>query len=88
MLTTGFSRGDIVRTLSDEWQCSERQVDNYIAKARVMLEEDCQLARPAYLAELLGRLRSHEKNAAKRGQYQVAVNAAMNQAKLVGLEGA
>ena len=27
------------------------QIDNYIAKARQLLEEDCNIARPAYLAE-------------------------------------
>ena len=60
-------------------------VDNYILKARELLEEDCNLARPAYLAELLQRLRTYEQQAARRGQYQVAVNAAAQQAKLVGL---
>ena len=61
-------------------------VDNYIAKARELLEEDCNISRQAYLAELLQRLRSYEQSAAKRGQYQVAVNSATQQAKLIGLD--
>ena len=83
-LTSGHSRGNIVRILSEQWGCSERQVDNYIAKARVLLEEDAAMARPAWLAEALGRLRTYEIAAAKRGQMQVAVNALTAQAKLIG----
>ncbi len=85
-LTSGHSRGNIVRTLSAQWNCSERQVDNYIAKARTMLEEDAAMARPAWLAEALGRLRNYEVAAAKRGQLQVAVNSVQTQAKLIGFE--
>ena len=68
------------------WGLKERQIDEYIQKARLLLEEDCNIARPAYLAELLQRLRTYEIAAAKRGQYQVAVNSASQQAKLVGLD--
>ena len=85
-LTSGHSRGNIVRTLSEQWGCSERQVDNYIAKARAMLEQDAAMARPAWLAEALGRLRTYEVAAAKRGQLQVAVNSVQTQAKLIGFE--
>ena len=85
-LTSGHSRGNIVRTLSEQWGCSERQVDNYIAKARTMLEHDCEMARPAWVAEALGRLRTYEVAAAKRGQLQVAVNSVQTQARLIGIE--
>jgi hypothetical protein len=85
-LTSGHSRGNIVRILSEQWGCSERQVDNYIAKARTLLEEDAAMARPAWLAEALGRLRTYEVAAAKRGQLQVAVNSVQTQAKLIGFE--
>lgn len=85
-LTSGHSRGNIVRILSEQWGCSERQVDNYIAKARTLLEEDAAMARPAWLAEALGRLRTYEVAAAKRGQLSVAVNSVQTQAKLIGFE--
>lgn len=84
-LTKGYSRGQILQEVAD-WGLSDRMVDDYIRKARTLLEEDCNIARPAYLAELLGRLRSYEIAAAKRGQYQVAVNSATSQAKLIGLD--
>ena len=84
-LSKGFSRAQILQEVS-AWGLSDRMVDNYIAKARELLEEDCNISRQAYLAELLQRLRSYEQSAAKRGQYQVAVNSATQQAKLIGLD--
>ena len=85
MLSRGFSRTQILQECSI-WNLSDRQVDAYTQKARELLEKDCDMARPAYLAELLQRLRTYEQAAAKRGQYQVAVNAATTQAKLTGME--
>jgi len=83
-LSLGYSRGQIIQKVAD-WGLSDRMVDTYIQKARALLEKDCEMARPAYLAELLQRLRTYEQQAAKRGQYQVAVNSAAQQAKLIGL---
>ena len=77
-----------MQELTEKWDILDRQIDNYIAKARKLLERDCDLARPQYLAELLQRLRTYEVAAAKRGQLQVAVNAATQQGKLIGLDGA
>jgi len=84
-LSKGYSRAQILQSTAD-WGLKTRQVDEYIAKARELLERDCDIARPAYLAELLQRLRTYEQAAAKRGQYQVAVNAATTQARLIGME--
>ena len=84
-LSHGYSRSQIIHETAD-WGLSTRQIETYIQKARELLEEDCNIARPAYLAELLQRLRTYEIAAAKRGQYQVAVNSAQAQAKLVGLD--
>jgi hypothetical protein len=44
------------------------------------------MQRPAWLAEALQRLRVYEQSAYKRGQCQVAVNALIAQAKLIGIE--
>ena len=85
LLSHGYSRAQILQETAG-WGIAERTVDVYIQKARELLEEDCNIARPAYLAELLQRLRTYEIAAAKRGQYQVAVNSASQQAKLVGLD--
>ena len=84
-LSKGYSRQQIHQECTD-WGLCERQVDVYIAKARKLLEQDCEMSRPQLLAEMLQRLRSYEQAAAKRGQYQVAVNSAQTQARLVGLD--
>ena len=50
-LSKGHSRAQILQNCAD-WGLGDRMVDNYIQKARELLEEDCNIARPAYLAEL------------------------------------
>jgi len=64
----------------------ERVTDEYIQRARIRLEEDAAMTRPAWIAEALGRLRTYEQSAYRRGQTQVAINAVQLQAKLIGLE--
>lgn len=85
LLSQAYSRTQILRECSEKWDISERQVENYIAKARVLLEKDCELSRAQFLAELMQRLRTYENKAAQRGQMQVAVNSARLQAELVSL---
>ena len=60
-------------------------VDNLIQRARIKLEEDCQLSRPQFLAEALVGLRSIRQQAERRGQLQVATNAIRLQCELIGL---
>ena len=56
-----------------------------LKKAREQISKDCELSRPAFLAECLTRLRNYEKAAIKRGHIQVAVNSVRLQAELVGI---
>lgn len=86
LLTEGQSRGQIVQFCANQWNIDNRQADNYIKRARIRLEQDADMARPAWLAEALGRLRTYEQSAYKRGQTQVAVNAVQLQAKLIGFD--
>ena len=86
LLSTGHSRTQIIQICSGKWQVSERQVDNYIKKARDLLMADADMARPAWLAEALQRLRTYENAAYKRGQIQVALNSVAAQARLIGME--
>ena len=86
-LSLGYSRHQIMQAVAD-WGLEERQVDYYIEKAREILEKDCDISRKQLLAEMLQRLKTYEQAAARRGQYQVAVNSATQQCKLIGLEGA
>jgi len=86
LLTEGQSRGQIVQFSANQWKCSARQADEYIQRARIRLEQDADMARPAWLAEALGRLRTYEQSAYKKGQTQVAINSIQLQAKLIGFD--
>ena len=87
MLADGCSRASIIQFAAETWDVSERQADSYIADARELIEKDCDLSRPAFLAEALAGLRQVRTTAARRGQMQVVVNAIRLQAELVGLNG-
>ena len=86
LLTEGQSRGQIVQFCANQWKIDNRQADNYIKRARIRLEQDADMARPAWLAEALGRLRTYEQSAYKKGQTQAALNAVQLQAKLIGFD--
>ena len=85
LLCDGKSRGDIQQFAAENWKLSIRQTDELIKRAREALEKDAELSRPAFLAEVLGRLRNYEQQAARRGQLMVAVNCVRLQTELVGL---
>ena len=85
LLSQAYSRQQVIQYCKENWDINEAQGDTYIAKARALLEKDCQLSRQEFLAECLMRLRKYEMAAAKRGQMQVAVNSARLQAELIGL---
>ena len=85
LLCDGKSRGEVVRFAAENWSLSSRQADELLARARIAIEKDCELARPAFLAEVLARLRNYEQQAARRGQLMVAVNSVRLQTELVGL---
>jgi hypothetical protein len=85
MLCDGKSRTEILRFATDSWGIKERMVEIYLARAYEMLEKDCEMARPAFLSELLGGIRSIRQQAERRGQMQVALNAIRLQAELTGL---
>ena len=85
LLSQAYSRQQVIQYCKENWDINEAQGDAYIAKARALLEKDCQLSRQEFLAECLMRLRKYEMAAAKRGQMQVAVNSARLQAELIGL---
>ena len=86
LLATAASRQDIIHYCSEKgFDVSDRQVDTYIKKAREQISKDCELSRPAFLAECLTRLRNYEKAAMKRGHIQVAVNSVRLQAELTGI---
>ena len=72
MLCDGKSRTDVIRTAAEFWEVSERTADEYIAKAREKLEEDCRMSREAFMAEALAGYRSLREQAERRGQLMCA----------------
>ena len=70
---------------AEKWDVSERTADAYISEARILIEKDCEMSRPAFLAEALAGLRNSEQLAESKGNHQVVVNAIRLQAELVGL---
>ena len=87
LLCQGLSTADVVQEGTQKWGVCRRQIDTYLARARKMLQKDCELTRQEFLAEAIGRLRKQEKAAANRGQHQVAVNSIRLQSELIGLTG-
>ena len=85
LLSRGYSRAQILQHAAELWGCSDRTADTYIARAREMLEKDCEMSRPAFLAEALARLRLIEQQATKRGQLMCATQAIRLQCELIGL---
>ncbi len=87
LLTRGYSRAQILQHAADRWDCTVRTTDTYIARAREVLEKDCEMSRPAFLAEALSRLRLVEQKAEQRGQLMACLTAIRMQCELVGLAG-
>jgi hypothetical protein len=85
LLTRGCSRAQIIQHASDLWQVTDRQADTYIARARELIDADCNLSRPAFLAECLAGIRIIRQKAEAEKQHQTALNAIKLQAELTGL---
>ena len=86
LLAEGQSRSQILLYCSETWGVSERQGETYLSRAREKLLEDCEMERPAWIAEALQRLRTYEQAAFKEKQNQTAINSVQAQAKLIGID--
>ena len=87
LLASGASRTAIIQHCSENYDVGDRCADQYIQEARVLIERDCDMSRPAFLAEALAGLRKVRQLAESKGNHQVVVNAIRLQAELVGLTG-
>ena len=86
LLAEGQSRSQILLFCSESWGVGERQGETYLSRAREKLLQDCEMERPAWIAEALQRLRTYEQAAFKEKQNQTAINSVQAQAKLIGIE--
>ena len=84
-ITKGQPRAKILRECAEQWQCCQRQVETYYARAQKLILDDCEMSRPALLAECLAGCRDVRESANRRGQHQVELNAIRLMTELVGL---
>jgi len=82
-LIKSWSRFDILQYAATEWDLSAQQTDEYIARARKLIEEDSAIERPQWLAAAVRRLAEYEKRAGRDDQVQTAIKALETQAKLL-----
>ena len=52
LLASGASRQNILLHCAEKYDVSERTADAYISEARALIEKDCEMSRPAFLAGL------------------------------------
>jgi hypothetical protein len=83
LLLHAYSRTQIVQYCAENWDISERQSENYIARARKLQQLDAELERPEWLAAAIARLQDYEREARQRGNLGIAIKALENQAKLL-----
>ena len=83
-LCKGMTPNQIIAFATDKYDITSRTVELYIRDARILLEKDCDLTRPAFLAEAIARLRTIEQKAFSRNQLMVATNAIRLQCELIG----
>jgi hypothetical protein len=86
LLSEGQSRSQILQFASEKWGVTDRSADMYMQRAREKLLEDCEMERPAWIAEALQRLRTYEQAAYKQKQNQTAINSIQAQARLIGID--
>ena len=83
LLLQAYSRTQILQYCSAEWNISERQVENYIARARKLQQEVADQNRDEWFVGALSRLQDCEREARKRGNIGVAIKAVETQARLL-----
>lgn len=86
LLLRAHSRHQIVQHAANTWQVSPRQADDYIARARQLMQLDAELERPQWLAAAVARLVEYERRASEANQLSVALKALEDQARLLRFE--
>ena len=86
LLLEGNSRTQILQYGADTWDLKDRQVEEYIKRARDYQRLDAELERPEWLHESLSALKDIQRKATTRQQYSTALNAIEMQARLLRFE--
>lgn len=84
LLVKSYSRFQILQYAANHWGCSHRQCDEYIHRARLLIQQDSEIERPQWLAAAIARLVEYEKRAGSDDrQLLTAIKALETQAKLL-----
>jgi len=86
LLLKAYSRTQIVQYCSENWNVGERQTENYLARARQLMQLDAELERPQWLVAAIARLTEYERRASASNQLSIALKALEYQAKLLRFE--
>jgi hypothetical protein len=87
MFANGALPGDVKRYGTEEWGISGRQVDSYIAKARIKLRESIAgIDRPDYMAQHIATLHTILRNSLKDRNWSCALGATAQLARITGVE--
>ena len=86
LLLEGNSRTQILQYGADTWDLKERQMEEYIKRARDYQRLDAELERPEWLHESLSALKDIQRKATTRQQYSTALKAIEMQARLLRFE--
>lgn len=86
LLLKAHSRHQILQYAANAWDVSPRQGDEYIARARQLMQLDAELERPQWLAAAIARLQEYERRASDKEQLSIALKALEDQARLLRFE--
>jgi len=86
LLVNGHSKTQVVQYCAENYNVKLRQAEEYLSRARVLIQLDAEIERPQWLLSALSRLQNYESQAAKRGNHQAALRAVELQARLLRFE--
>ncbi len=82
LIGKGATRSDLLRYTANEWGLKERQSDQYIQDARIVLKKDFDIDRRQFTAEILSQLSSLQKEARNDKNLNVALGCINSMAKI------
>ena len=82
LMSVGTVRSDILQFATTEWGVTQRTVDSYISDAREILQQEFDIDRRQFTAEVLAQYASLAKEARKSGQLTVALGCINSMAKV------
>ena len=82
LIGKGATSSELIRYTANEWGLKQRQSDQYIQDARMVLKKDFDIDRRQFTAEVLSQLSSLQKEARNNNQLHVALGCINSMAKI------